>query len=329
MTVNPWDEVVASVAGASPAHDVAAVSDIFYCFRLLLGRPPSAEEWRGHCGTVGQSLRDVVTLYLQSLEFKNRRLLTTAMPAIEVVELPTFRMYVMSDDPLIGSTIAALRAYEPAVTRCIEARLGPGMTFVDVGANVGYFSLLAASRVGPAGSVYAFEPSQIDVKLLHLSRLLNGFENVEVFPVAAGRGWGLSFYDGAHSNGWVSPVSSSPEDVLSRTVVLSVPIGEVIPADGRIDVIKIDVEGAEFQALTGARRMLDRHHPAIVTEFSPPALESISHVSGPQYLEFLTGLGYRLSVLTEDGPIACGEDVQHVMTLFDDSGVDHIDVLAE
>jgi FkbM family methyltransferase len=309
--------------------DAATVADVFYCFRLLLGRLPSDTEWRGHSAAAGQPLRDVVRGYLQSLEFTNRRMLNPPTPTLELVQLDRFRLYIMPDDVVIGRGIATHRAYEPAVTRAVEAVLRPGMTFLDVGANIGYFSLLAASCVGPSGKVFAFEPSQTNVKLLHASRVLNGFENVEVFPLAAGREWELSFYDASHSNGWVSPIASKPEDLLPRAVVLTAPLATILPADRRIDMIKIDVEGAEYQALQGARAILERDHPPIVSEFSPPALESISGVSGAVYLEFLTALGYRLSVLADGDPIACGTDVELVMRHFADSGVDHIDLLAE
>jgi FkbM family methyltransferase len=315
--------------GQLVGSDVATVADIFYCFRLLLGRLPSDFEWRGHSAAAGQPLRDVVTGYLQSLEFTNRRMLNPPTPALELVQLERFRLYIMPDDVVIGRGIAAQRVYEPAVTRAVEAVLRPGMAFLDVGANIGYFSLLAASCVGPGGKVFAFEPSQTNVKLLHASRVLNGFDNVQIFPLAAGRDWELSFYDGSHSNGWVSPIASKPEDLLPRAVVLAAPLAAILPADRRIDMIKIDVEGAEYQALQGARAVIERDHPPIVSEFSPPALEAISGVSGPEYLQFLTARGYRLSVLGDAGPIGCGTDVELVMRHFGDSGVDHIDLLAE
>jgi FkbM family methyltransferase len=326
------DPGVGDVPPAPHAADFPAVAtraDLFYCFRLLLGRLPAEDEWPQHLRWVGAPLADVVTLYLQSMEFRQRDLLAPTIPELRIAELPEFRMYVVPTDLAVGQPLLATGAYEPAVTRAIVSRLRAGMTFVDVGANVGYFTLLAASLVGPSGRVFAFEPSEANVKLLHLSRVMNGYDNVALFPIAAGADWSLSFYDRSHSNGWVSPVATTAEAVLPRTIVLAAPIGAIVPADRRIDMIKIDIEGAEFAALNGARGRLERDHPAIVTEFSPPALEAISGVGGREYLTFLTGLGYRLSVLREDGVVACGADAGRAMDVFTASGSDHIDVLAE
>jgi FkbM family methyltransferase len=325
--VGPSNDRAAPESWEAAGGDLATTADVVACFRLLLGRLPDRTEWRGHSSLAGSPLKEVVTHYLQSLEFTNRHLLRPSVPSVALHTLDGFRMFLMTDDLAVCRDIAALGIHEPAVTRSVEAVLRPGMAFVDVGANVGYFSMLAASRVGPSGEVFAFEPSQTNVKLLHLNRVLNGFQNVRIFPFAAGRTWDLSFYDGSHSNGWVSPIAARPEEVLPRTVVTSAPIHEIVPRERRVDMIKIDVEGAEYQALVGALPLLERHHPAIVSEFSPPALEAISGVSGRDYLRFLTDLGYRLSLLRADATIAC--DVDAVMAEFHQSGIDHVDILAE
>src|SRR5215470_14352271 len=168
------------------ASEAATKTDLLYCFRLLLGRLPGEAEWSLHQRWVGQPLKDVVTLYLQSLEFTNRRLLKPPLLDLQIVDLPRFRMYVAPTDLAVGKNILACQTYEPPVTRAVERVLRSGMVFVDVGANVGYFSLLGASLVNTTGKVFAFEPSETNVKTLHLSAVLNGFQNIQVFPLAAG-----------------------------------------------------------------------------------------------------------------------------------------------
>src|SRR5262245_2134996 len=83
-------------------------------------------------------------------------------------------------DPLLAG-----RGYEPEETAFIEAALAPGMTFLDLGANVGYFTCLAARKVGPAGRVWAFEPDPRNFRLLVRSVKANGLSNVTAVRAAA------------------------------------------------------------------------------------------------------------------------------------------------
>ena len=82
-------------------------------------------------------------------------------------------------------------------------------------------------------------------------------------------------------------------------------------------------------ALIGLSETVDRDRPVIVSEFSPGALPGTSHCSGPDYLRYLIGKGYRIGVIEPDGSESIfGEDVDGVMAAYSRSGIDHIDVVA-
>lgn len=313
------------------AHDTTATpEDIFYAFRLLLGRSPNHEEWRGHSGNAGRDLDSVVRSYLTSLEFSRRENALVGARLTEGLTLKAlgdFSMYASEHDAAVGRHIL-MDAYEPHVTGVFRARLRPGMHVVDIGANIGYFTMLSASLVGPSGSVLAIEPNPESVKVLEASRRANSFDQVTVLQVAAGRAPGLLVLNPSYSNAMTSAPPDEVSALMRSITVPSFRLDDLIPRDRTIDFVKIDVEGAEYNALLGASEMLKRCHPTVVSEFSPDMMPGISGVDGPEYLRFLLGFGYRVSVIELAGELtAYGGDVDQVMDAYARSGVDHIDLL--
>jgi FkbM family methyltransferase len=310
----------------------ATPEDIFYAFRLLLGRPPNRDEWEGHVAQAGAELDGVVRSYLSSLEYSRRydALMSHRMnDRITLARSNGFAIYVQDDDVAVGQHVKEDK-YEPHVTRLFRARVRPGMHVLDIGANIGYYTMLSASLVGPTGSVIAIEPNPESVKLLEASRQENGFDNVTVFQVAAGREPGLLVMHGFYSNAMTSAVPESAAALVTSKTVPAFPVDVLVPREKKIDFVKIDVEGAEYNALLGAKELLERSHPTIVSEFSPLTMPGISGVDGRGYLRFLLDLGYKISVIEGDGALAeCGTDAERVMVAYDSRGADHIDLVLD
>jgi len=306
----------------------ATEADILACFRLLLGRRPMKEEWPGHSSRVGEELTTLVTSYLNSEEFQNRHLLDSRLGQWQLVQLPQFKIYATAEDTFIGKVIIQTRAYEPHVAAVFRQYLRPGMSVLDVGANIGYFSLLAASLVGASGLVYSWEPSSGNARVLCASQLANGFKNIEIVQAAAADRTALLKYFRTSSNGNVAETSGgSAEDMLPAETVMGLRVDDFIPANVHIDLVKIDVEGYEFKALRGAWQTLRRSRPLIVSEFSPGSLQHLSGVSGREYLEFLAQPNYELFVIGESGVTA--GSIDDVVSHYERSGTDHIDILAK
>lgn len=310
--------------------DRATEADIFWCFRLLLGRPPLAEEWPSHLTRTGASLPDVVRSYLGSLEFSRRQLLERrSLRDIEAASINGATIYASRLDPVIGKAVIG-GCYEPEIVSLFHRHLKPGMNVVDIGANIGYFSILSASIVGTAGHVLAVEPNPENARLLEISRRANGFQHLEIAMMAAGDANGLLILNAGESNGTTASLSSNPDLLKNATLVPSIRLDNLIPRSRKIDFLKIDVEGAEKLALSGAMETLSSHRPIIVSEFSPLALPYFSGCTGEEYLGLLTGLGYALSVVAPSGePIGYGSDIGAVMSAFHARGSDHIDILAQ
>ncbi len=166
-----------------------------------------------------------------------------------------------------GFPSRALGHVEPEVQAALAELLKPGDVFYDVGANIGYFTLIGARLVGPAGRVVAVEPQPEALRRLHHNVALNAFENVTTIEAAVGDEEG-------HSQLVISPegilewaaLEPSP-DPACPTIPVRVTTVDVLrgglPAP---TLIKLDVEGAEDRALVGMQEALRRDKPAVLCE---------------------------------------------------------------
>ena len=288
------------------------------CFRLLLGRPPNPEEWVGHVAQAGQALGPVVAGYVNSLEFARRGLLRPdPATALEIAQCDGFRIYASGADPHVGRHVVA-NVFEPEVAAAFRQVLRPGMAVVDIGANIGFFTMLSAALVGPSGAVLAVEPNPDNGRMIEASRRLNGFTQVTLAQVAAGRALGVLALNTTHSNGTTSDPGDDPGLLLQARTVPCVSVDTLVaaawPEGRRVGLLKVDVEGAEYNALLGAKGVIGRDRPAIVSEFSPTFMPGISGIDGPGYLRWLHAQGYGVSIIHPNRPPeAVGQEGARVM----------------
>ncbi len=271
---------------------------------------------------VGSPLYSVLATYINSQEFRQRGLLTPSLDERPIIsEVDGFKIATDPKDDLIGRHILAGN-YEPEVAGLIREHLRPGMTFLDVGANVGFFSLMAASIVGDKGTVIAVEPSPSNVRLLEISRVLNAFENLEIHAVAADEKMRLLSYSTAFSNGPTNEPADDVERLMLSHMVPSMKIDQII-GKRRVDICKIDVEGFEHIALRGASSLLKRHKPIIVSEFAPDNIKG----GADSYLDYLICLGYQIGVIGMDGSVEdVGTDRDKVIAISRARKTDHVDL---
>ena len=151
-----------------------------------------------------------------------------------------------------------LGVFEPRETRWARSRLRPGMTFVDVGANIGYYTLLGAQSVGSGGRILAIEPGPYAYRRLQETVERNRLEQVTTLPIAVGAEAGrLPLYIPPENSGNYSPTmlpseGGTPVETEVRT------LDDLLEEHGveRVDLLKLDVEGFEPAVLRGARRAL-------------------------------------------------------------------------
>lgn len=183
-----------------------------------------------------------------------------------------------------------LGTYEADLQRELWKALRPGDVFFDVGANVGFFSLLAQRRLAGTGQVIAFEPLPRNVELLRRNLALNGL-SVTLIDAAVADGSGKAVFEQSTSGsmGHLGAGSGIEVDLVCLDELVS--MGRVPPPH----VIKMDIEGAESRAMAGARQVLVQHRPLLF-------LSTHGWAEHERCCAFLTSLGYRLR-LRRDGHV--------------------------
>jgi FkbM family methyltransferase len=250
------------------------------------------------------------------------------MAVPELAQLPRFRIYCSPDDHAVGRHVHGNKIWEPHVTSIFERYIRPGMCVVDIGANIGYFTMLGAVLVGETGRVIAIEPNPENARMIEASRAANGFKHVTVIQAAAAAAFGLLSLETSFSNGWSVILPDNPDAILTAPTVCAVRLDALqIP---RVDFIKIDVEGNEPTALGGFKETITRDRPIIASELSPANLVAKSDCSAQDYLRYLTSMGYNLAVIHQDGREALS-NIDAMMDHFHSvaQGTDHIDIIAK
>jgi FkbM family methyltransferase len=187
----------------------------------------------------------------------------------------------------------------------LDRILHPSMVFVDVGANQGEFSVYVAKRV-PYGRVLAFEPKESSYRLLAENIRLNRFSNVSTYNFGLHQQSGMfAMYEpdekelerqthipGLSNEGVATIYKSQDRSLLSGTMRVEA-FDEVFAETGldRLDIIKIDAEGAELPVLRGAYKSLKQYRPAILLEFNKETFDAAGYTS-TDIVDFLADLNY-------------------------------------
>jgi FkbM family methyltransferase len=215
------------------------------------------------------------------------------------------KMLVDTRDAMVTPWLVLDGLWESHVTGWFQERLKSGQVFVDVGANVGYFTLLGASLVGPEGRVVAVEAHPHLAELLRRNVIINGLHGrVTTWGRAA---WSESTEVKLHmrenfaSN---SSIGSIGPDALARlgdaeeiVTVAAVALDDLLGDIGPVDVLKVDVEGAELQVFRGlARTLAASPDITIMFEWSPAQLTDVGDDPGA-LLDLLAGHGFRFHLL--------------------------------
>ncbi|WP_316506234.1 FkbM family methyltransferase [Nitrosopumilus sp.] len=249
------------------------------------------------------------------------------MTKLWVHDFGKFRMVLDESDMDLSRQVRMLGEYS---TESFEAKvckeyLKPGQTVLDIGANIGFYTLIAASNVGPNGKVFAFEPSVQNVEMIGKSVAENSMTNVHVSNVAVSDKSGLGelylspYYQSEHSL-FEYHYSSGTHSGKKTTVELVI-IDEFLEQNCNslnVDFIKMDIEGAESRALCGMKKTLkENKHLTMITEFWPQGFHNAN--SSPQdFLEKLSSYDFTISHIDEYQNKVYPVTVNEMMTIIND-----------
>ena len=176
----------------------------------------------------------------------------------------------------LGLIVRGAKAYETRYVEALRNVIKPGQTVFDIGANIGFYSVLFSEWVGPNGRVIAYEPDPDNLKLLIQNLELNDCQNVLVRPVALAATCGNEVFSvdqvthmtghlGAGATYGATIFGTAKEDLIS---VPTSTLDDEVRQFGKPEIIKMDIEGGEYEALRGAQALLQTDRPIIVSEMN-------------------------------------------------------------
>ena len=296
-------------------HPTALTRDaVVWAYRLFLDREPEssaviAEKINGPVQNIPNLRSDM----LLSAEFAENNPHLAPFPANSIVikELSCGRrLYVDLSDNVIGCQIVRDQ-YEPEFVEILPKLVSPGDTVLDIGANIGFFTMHLAHLVGETGQVFAFEPIQELATLVGRSIEENQFQDRIVLENAAlGDHSGstrILFVENARNHGASFLVEGDPAECATSHQLREVRMIALddYPLKNRVSFIKMDIEGAEPMCIRGCVALLKEDRPVVMSEIHPGQLKKVSEASARDFVAQFTELDY----------LCFGENGQHFKVL--------------
>lgn len=212
------------------------------------------------------------------------------------------KMFVDSRDLSLTPHLILDGYWEMWITRVFQHFVKPGMRVVEVGANVGYYTLLACQQIGARGSLLAFDANPSMAKIVTDNLNINGYSGIAkvickaAYSEAATLSFDVFADHIAGSTLFIDEASATSRgDTFQTMQVEAVRIDDMIAPGERIDFIKIDAEGAELHVLQGAERVLrENAEIKLVVEHSPSMLAHVHPGSASIVFDYVTALGFQV-----------------------------------
>jgi FkbM family methyltransferase len=206
----------------------------------------------------------------------------------------------------VARPILVRGVFEEAETALLRRLLRPGMRVIDVGANLGYYSVLASRLVGPGGKVLAIEAEPGNFALLERNLAENGCTNVEAFQLALSDAPGrVALHTDRSNRGNPSLVGANVPDRGGAVEVEAMTLDAFLAGRGagRIDLVKMDVQGAEGRVLAGAQALLAQPGLRVLLELWPRGLENAGTDAGAM-LRGLASAGFTVQPVESEQPLS-------------------------
>jgi FkbM family methyltransferase len=235
---------------------------------------------------------------------KIARLLTLSIkaPANFKLNVDGHLMFANSWDRILALFLWRFSLLESGEKKLLQRIVEKGMIIIDLGANIGFYTLQFARLVGPTGKVYAFEPHPGNYALLLKNIKANGYKNIIAINGAVSNKTGPtqlfvceehngdhSIFKGRHHRGSIPVKAWALDDFLSQE---------------RVDIIKMDIQGAEHLAISGMEELIARSNGLkIISEFAPKLLESNGCLA-EDFMNHIRDLGFSVQIIKKQGQLA-------------------------
>lgn len=264
--------------------------NVISAYRLLLNRDPENEEAiEGHVGA--PDMATLRQIFMSSPEYRALNAFLEGWMVAPVFDDSRLLWVNMQDRHVSAHCIAG--NYETDNSAIIRTLLRRDSVFLDVGANIGWFTVLASTIIGPEGHIHCFEPQPHIAHRLGRTIALNRLEQLVSFHQKGvwSEPGSMALTGNAESgNQGAGHLAPKGHDASESSIV------ELITLDSlgldRCDLIKMDIEGAEPRAMDGAERLLRHARPIILSELNSGQLTAVSGTSGADYIKAMDGRGY-------------------------------------
>ncbi len=262
--------------------------------------------------------------FLIPIRFIYRNIATRIFKKIRLFQVERASIsYLLWANEDIGKRMMLQGGYETSELLAFKKLIHDGDVCIDVGGNVGIFSLNFAKCCGPHGHVYAIEPMRKNQLVIELAAEINGFKNVAIFPYALSDRAGSVVLEIPSVDGAYAYIKSTREDgKFDQLTVRCLPLDKFVQEQEikRVDILKIDVEGAEKLVLDGGREILSdiNRRPRVVMvelvdEFLARYATTVSEV-----LTMMSGLGFAPFYAQGNGELVpfSNEDINKIFNVF-------------
>jgi FkbM family methyltransferase len=226
--------------------------------------------------------------------------------------------HLMYLDPHDSMDLFINKIYEPYETELISSIIKPGNIVVDIGANIGYHTLIFAKLVGPNGKVFAFEPEPTNFRLLEKNVSVNGYSNVTLEQKGvSNRNEKKKLYLNRWHSGFHTIYKSEQRANLDTVEIETVSLDDYFSNyRGKVDFIKMDIEGSEITALEGMQTILQRQNNIkLLVAFNPSAILQYGY-KPEQQIDLLMSNGFRVyfaNSQTKDLEVVNPDNTQHLI----------------
>lgn len=252
--------------------------------------------------------------------YRSVRTLMSNKPRLKQLTVNGHELLIWANED-IGKSLILSRRHEADEVRYFQNTIKDGATCIDVGANIGYYSMLFARLSGVRGKVFAIEPLKRNFLAIELSAEINHFENINIFQGVASDDEGFVNITIPEGDGAYAHITSCGEVERSVTVPsISLDSLALKYSFSKVDAIKIDVEGAELLVLHGAKNILSDpilQPRVLMVELVSDMLKTHS-ATIPMVLEFMHKFGYKPYMASKNGELApyTSDDFDKIFNVF-------------